>query len=88
MKLAKPTLYVAFGMVLGVGGSLLAQTVVQREHATTGSRLTAISVGSVANRTASFVSDPVSGGCWLVVGYGTGDASPSVAVAPVAACRQ
>jgi hypothetical protein len=87
MRLAKPTLYVALGMVLGVTGSLLAQTVVQPTHLT-GPRLTSVPAGNVASRPASFVSDPASGGCWLVVGYGTGDASPSVAVAPVAACNK
>jgi len=86
MRIARPALYVAFGMVLGVTAALVAQQPVVQQG--TGPRLTAVSIGNVAHRPAYFVRDAASGGCWLVLGYGTGDASPSVAVAPPAACEK
>jgi hypothetical protein len=88
MRIARPTLYVAVGMVLGVAGSLVAQQPVVQRTGATGERLTSVSVGSIASRPTFFVRDSSSGGCWIVVGWTTGDANPSVAVAPPDACKQ
>jgi hypothetical protein len=82
MKIVKPSLFVAVGMVLGVAGTVVAKPTRQQSAA----RLAETSAGTVNQRPAMFVRDAKSGGCWLVVGYGTGDASPSVAVAPASAC--
>jgi hypothetical protein len=83
MKILKPSLYVAVGMVLGVAVTVVAKPARQQSAA----RLTETSAGTVNGRPALFVKDAKSGGCWLVVGYGTGDASPSVAVAAPSACQ-
>jgi hypothetical protein len=83
MRIVKPSLYAAFGMVLGVAATVVATPAPQQS----GARLTETSAGTAQGRPASFVKDAKSGGCWLVVGYGTGDASPGVAVAPPSACQ-
>ena len=83
MRIVKPSLYAAFGMVLGIAVTAVASPAPQQSA----SRLTETSAGSVNKRPAVFVKDAKSGGCWLVVGYGTGEASPSIAVAPTSACQ-
>ena len=82
MRIVTPSLYVAFGIVLGIAATVVATPAPQQSAA----RLTEISAGTVNKRPAVFVKDAKSGACWLVVGYDTGEASPSVAVAPASAC--
>ena len=83
MRIVKPGLYAVFGMVLGIAATVVATPSPQQPAP----RLTETPAGTVNKRPAVFVKDAMSGGCWLVVGYTTGDASPSVAVAPPRACQ-
>ena len=85
MRIAKPSLYLAMGMVLGVAATVVAKPTQPQQQSA--ARLTETPAGSVNKRPAIFVKDAKSGGCWLVVGYGTGDSSPSIAVAPSSACQ-
>lgn len=82
MRIAKASLYAALGMILGI-----AVTVIADAPQPSAARLNETSAGSVHGRPASFVKDAKSGGCWLAVGYSTGEASPAIAVAPAAACQ-
>lgn len=80
----KRILYVALGMALGIAVTVVATPAQQQPAA---NRLSEVSAGYAMKRPAVFVKDSKTGGCWLVVGYTTGDASPSVAVAPPSACQ-
>ena len=83
MKIVKPSLYSAVGMVLGIAVTAVPTPARQQ----LGARLTEAPAGVVNNRPAIFVKDAKSGGCWLVVGHRTGEASPTIVVAPPSACE-
>ena len=84
MRIVKPSLYVALGMILGIAVTVIAET--PRQSAAS-RRMSETTAGSVHGRPAVFVKDAKSGACWLAVGYTTGELSPTIAVAPAAACE-
>ena len=79
----KPSLFVAIGIAFGIVATVVAKPTQPQSP----SRIKEMTAGSVMKRPASFVQDTKTGSCWLAVGYSTGDAPPSLAVAPPSACQ-
>lgn len=82
MKPAKPVLWIAVGVVLGITATVAARPSTQRPA----DRLANNGiVGFVGGKQAVFEKDARTGACWLAVG-GAEDQSIALVVAPKEAC--
>jgi hypothetical protein len=83
MKPAKPVLWMAVGIILGI-----TVTVAARPNSRPPADRLANSgiVGLVAGKQAIFEKDTRTGACWLAVGGGGEDQTMALAVAPKEAC--